>query len=171
MGQAELEQQIQDLKAERDKVVKIQRMAEQALLSSVLFDAQAMNELLSMILESSMLPLAKKTRERVFGDILKNFAAKIDIAYVFELIPETLHRDLLTFKKIRNDYAHPTTGDIDFSNVDLIQQIRTFSSYNAGELPMKVFYEAGTRITAELSSVFDKTFEQFGEKYGPKKRS
>jgi hypothetical protein len=169
MKRAELEERIKELEAERDKVAQVQRMAEQNLLSSVLFDAQAMNELLEMILESSMLPLAKKTRERVFEGVLKNFASKIVIAYVFELIQEKLYRDLLTFKTIRNDYAHPTTGAIDFSNVKLIEQIRNFSSYRSGEAPMKVFYEAGTRITAELSSIFDVTLERFREKYTVKK--
>jgi DNA-binding MltR family transcriptional regulator len=130
-------------------------------------EAEAMNELLGILLEASMLPLSKKLRERLFNNLLKDFAPKIDIAHAFELISERLYRDLSTFRAIRNDFAHPDE-EIDFSNARLRQQIQTFNSYQEGEPLVKVYYEAGNMITAELSLLVDSALTKFQTRWSSK---
>ena len=53
-------------------------------------------------------PYAKKVRSHMFQPEgpLGTFGAQIDMAYLIGLLSEKGHEDLLTFKKVRNLFAH-----------------------------------------------------------------
>jgi hypothetical protein len=62
-------------------------------------------------------PLSNTMRAKIFDGYgpLSQFSAKIDIAYIFELIDKTTYDDLRAIKDIRNKFAH-TTSYVLFSN-------------------------------------------------------
>jgi DNA-binding MltR family transcriptional regulator len=73
-----------------------------------------------------MRSLSNNKAERIFNGPLRSFAAKIDVAYAFELIDDELHDDLTIIRDIRNAFAHSVV-ETNFESakiVDLVQRLK-----------------------------------------------
>lgn len=76
--------------------------------ATVLKTTAMFEDVMRSCLESCMQPLTPKAAERLFeghGPI-STFAAKIDIAYAFNLLSDENYADLHLIRKIRNEFAH-----------------------------------------------------------------
>jgi DNA-binding MltR family transcriptional regulator len=78
-------------------------------------------------------PLSSTVRAKIFDDYgpLSQFSAKIDIAYIFELIDKTTYDDLRAIKDIRNKFAH-TTGYVLFSNEQINRECQRLTGWEKG---------------------------------------
>jgi hypothetical protein len=78
-------------------------------------------------------PLENADADRIFGRMgpLSSFAAKIEIAYMFELIDQPVRDDLRIIKKIRNAFAH-TTRNVHFGTAHIAKDCRKLSSWKEG---------------------------------------
>ncbi|WP_375780840.1 hypothetical protein ACE103_20075 [Bradyrhizobium sp. ma5] len=75
-------------------------------------------------------PLSNTMRAKIFDGYgpLSQFSAKIDIAYIFELIDKTTYDDLRAIKDIRNKFAH-TTSYVLFSNEHIDRECQKLSGW------------------------------------------
>lgn len=74
-----------------------------ALIGAAIADQQLQDALLT-----KMRSLSRKLTDSIFSGYgpLSSFAAKIDLAFAFELIDEPTHERLTAARKIRNSFAH-----------------------------------------------------------------
>ncbi|MET4041585.1 hypothetical protein [Bradyrhizobium sp. RT6a] len=78
-------------------------------------------------------PMSNKMQAKIFDSYgpLSHFSAKIDIAYIFELIDKTTYDDLRAIKDIRNRFAH-TTGFVLFSNERVDRECQSLTGWKKG---------------------------------------
>jgi DNA-binding MltR family transcriptional regulator len=62
---------------------------------------------------------------------LNNFAGKIEIAFMFELIDGEVHADLRRIKTIRNAFAH-TTSYVYFESEHIAKHCQELSNWKSG---------------------------------------
>jgi DNA-binding MltR family transcriptional regulator len=72
-----------------------------------------------------MRTLSNNKAERIFNGPLRSFAAKIDVAYAFELIDDELYDDLTIIRDIRNGFAHSVT-ETDFGSSEIVELVQKF---------------------------------------------
>src|SRR5262249_43517621 len=71
---------------------------------------------------------------------LRNLAAKIDLAWTFELIGDPVHHDLTVIRDIRNEFAHSIT-EVNFDSPEVIKHVKKFKGWNAKVDPFELFAE------------------------------
>ncbi len=78
-------------------------------------------------------PLSNTMQAKIFDGYgpLSHFSAKIDIAYIFELIDETTYDDLRAIKGVRNKFAH-TTGYVLFNNERVDRECQRLTGWKKG---------------------------------------
>jgi hypothetical protein len=84
---------------------------------------------------------------RIFGRMgaLSNFAAKIEIAYMFDLIDKAIRDDLRRIKSIRNAFAH-TTRYVYFETPQIADQCQKLSNWKPGMDAQESYREKSDRV-------------------------
>lgn len=106
---------------------------------TVLVSAAMLDRELMKLLLTRMGQLSDKRAVRIFNGPLGRFAAKVDVAYAFELIDEELYQDLTVIRNIRNEFAHSTT-DISFASPEVMNHMRGFKGWNTEVLAQLDFF-------------------------------
>lgn len=77
---------------------------------TVIIGTAMIEESLARALQSKMRPISRTLRDRIFDGYgpLSNIAAKIDVAYALDLLPQDMYDDLKTINKMRVRFAHST---------------------------------------------------------------
>ena len=80
--------------------------------TTVLTSVAVVEEILQAALLNRMRPLTKKEADRLFEGYgpISTLAAKIDVAYAFNLLSKAEYSALLIAKNIRNKFAHSQTA-------------------------------------------------------------
>ena len=111
----------------------------------VIFGTQIIDEELEQFLRDSFVPNGED-EEKIINNLfstyspLSTFAAKIDMAFAFGIIPKELRDTLHVLRKMRNDFAH-SSADIDFddeafkSRYAILVKATEPANYEAGASP------------------------------------
>ncbi|MGY4371111.1 hypothetical protein ACVW1A_007176 [Bradyrhizobium sp. LB1.3] len=115
----------------QDDLLRILHRQSQA--GSVLVTAGLIEDELEKLLLSAGRPLENKTAKEIFGAMgpLHGFSAKIEIAYMFELINRDVRDDLRIIKGIRNKFAH-TSRYVFFESQHIDRECRKLSNWSEG---------------------------------------
>jgi hypothetical protein len=89
-------------------VESLQKLAERTDAAYVLITSSALEGFLEKALTAKMRTMTTKRRGRLFKGPLSTLAAKIDMAYAFEIIGDDVVNDFQVIRKIRNAFAHTT---------------------------------------------------------------
>jgi DNA-binding MltR family transcriptional regulator len=119
----------------------------------VLVSAAVLADSLERLLLIKMRTLSNKKAKQIFKNgPLRNLAAKIDIAWGFELIDDRVHHDLTVIRDIRNEFAHSITA-VNFDSPEVINHLKKFKGWNAKvdrfELFVERFKSCFLQITAK----------------------
>jgi Mannitol repressor len=106
---------------------ELPRVQQEAL--TVLVSAAWLDRELMKLLLTRMRTLSDNKAERIFKGPLGRFAAKVDVAYAFDLIDDDLYQDLTVIRNIRNEFAHSVT-DISFASPEVMNHMRGFKGWN-----------------------------------------
>lgn len=108
-------------------------LAKQTQAGNALVVAGLVEDELEKLLLAAGRSLDPDDVNRIFGRMgpLSNFAAKIEIASMFELIDEAVRDDLRIIKSIRNAFAH-TTRSVHFETPHIAKQCHKLSSWKEG---------------------------------------
>lgn len=117
-------------------------LARQSQAGSALVIAGLIDDELQKLLLSAMRTLSNKMAERLFEGYgpLKDFAAKIDIAFAFKLIDQQTHADLRIIKDVRNKFAHPIHY-VFFNSPEIIKLCEKLSNYQK-DGDCEIFYRS-----------------------------
>ncbi|MDH2343237.1 hypothetical protein [Bradyrhizobium sp. SSUT77] len=104
----------------------------QSQAGSVLVTAGLIEDELEKLLLSAGRPLENRTAKDIFGAMgpLHGFSAKIEIAFMFELIDQSARDDLQVIKSIRNKFAH-TTRYVFFESHHIDHECRKLSNWRS----------------------------------------
>jgi DNA-binding MltR family transcriptional regulator len=116
---------------------ELSRVQQEALI--VLTSAALLDRELMKLLLTRMRTLSDNRAKRIFEGPLGRFAAKVDVAYAFELIDDELHQDLTVIRNIRNEFAHSVT-DISFASPEVMNHMRGFKGWNTDVLNQFDFF-------------------------------
>jgi hypothetical protein len=109
-------------------------------------DALVMSGLIEDELEKLLLtagrPLSNRTAKIIFESMgpLSSFSAKIEIAFMFELIDETVRDDLRIIKGVRNAFAH-TARPVHFNSPLIAKQCWKLSNWKENSENRDCFLE------------------------------
>ena len=119
----------------------ITKLTLQSQAGWVLVTAALLAESLERLLLTKMRTLSnKKAKQIVKNGPLRNLAAKIDLAWAFELVDDPVHHDLTVIRDIRNEFAHSIT-EVDFDSPEVIKHMKKFNGWNAKEDQFDLFVE------------------------------
>jgi hypothetical protein len=108
-------------------------LRQQTDAGSALVVAGLVEDELEKLLLAAGRSLENDDASRIFGRMgpLSNFAAKIEIAYMFSLIDKPIRDDLRVIKGIRNAFAH-TTRFVHFGSAHIAKECRKLSTWKDG---------------------------------------
>jgi hypothetical protein len=106
---------------------ELSRVQQEAL--TVLISAASLERELMRLLLTKMRTLSDDRAKCIFEGPLGRFAAKVEVAYAFELIDDDLYQDLTVIRNIRNEFAHSVT-DISFASPEVMNHMRGFKGWN-----------------------------------------
>ena len=108
-------------------------LSQQSDAGNALVIAGLLEDELEKLLLGAGRQLSNKTAKAIFGGMgpLSTFSAKIEVAYMFELIDETARNDLATIKTVRNAFAH-TTRSVHFDSSHFEKECRKLSNWVDG---------------------------------------
>jgi DNA-binding MltR family transcriptional regulator len=117
-----------DWKISQDDMIKL--LSQQTEAGNALVIAGLVDDELQKLLLNAMRELSNNLAERLFDGYgpLKDFAAKIDIAFAFKLIDEKTHADLRVIKDVRNKFAHAIRFTF-FSSPEIVKLCAKLSNY------------------------------------------
>ena len=98
-----------ELREATNRIVAVALEAERRAQGTVVLTwAARLENLLQNLLIAAMRPTSQNQRDRLFEGYgpLSSFSAKIEIAYLFELIPKEIRDALTHIKNLRNRFAH-----------------------------------------------------------------
>lgn len=115
----------------KDQMLEI--LARQTEAGSALVTAGLVEDWLEKLLLAAGRELSNKEAERIFEGMgaLSSFSAKIEIAYLFQLIEKPVRDDLRVIKSIRNNFAH-TTRFVNFGTDHIATDCRRLSTWKQG---------------------------------------
>ena len=100
---------------------KITELTLQSQAGWVLVTAALFADSLERLLLTKMRTLSNKKAKQMFKNgPLRNLAAKIDLAWAFELVDDPVHHDLTVIRDIRNEFAHSITA-VNFDSPEVIK--------------------------------------------------
>ena len=110
-----------------------------------------LDQRLKEALLKKMVPLSNTKIETLFEGYgpLNSFSSKIDVAHAFGLLSEENRTCLVTIKKIRNMFAHPTVF-VDFTSQRIIELCSLLPDYQTPENAKEIFFKTLAQIEAEL---------------------
>jgi DNA-binding MltR family transcriptional regulator len=108
----------------------IKLLAQQTEAGNALVIAGLVDDELQKLLLSAMRSMSNKMAERLFDGYgpLRDFAAKIDVAFAFKLIDEKTHTDLRVIKDVRNKFAHAIRFTF-FTSPEIIKLCEKLTNY------------------------------------------
>jgi hypothetical protein len=108
-------------------------LREHAEAGNALVTAGLVEDWLEKLLLAAGRSLEDGDVDRIFGRMgpLNNFASKIEIAYMFDLIDKSTRDDLRRIKNIRNAFAH-TTRYVFFETRQIADQCQKLSNWKPG---------------------------------------
>jgi hypothetical protein len=113
--------------------------------------------------------LSEEEANRIFGrkGCLRDFYAKIEKAYAFELIDGDVRQDLHVIRDIRNEFAHPPMYRSDFAyppmhplsfrSPEILELVQNFKGWNTGVSDAFEFFN--TRVRSYLEQI-DRQIDQ-----------
>lgn len=111
---ADVMSRLSELKAKLDSAVDSHRSVIDLAITftdshHAIIGASELDNALELALLAKMRILSREMRDRIFDGYgpLSTFAAKIDIAYALEIIPQEFYDSLRKINKIRVKFAHP----------------------------------------------------------------
>ena len=115
----------------KDEMLQI--LARQTEAGNALVAAGLVEDWLEKLLLAAGRELTNGEAERVFEGMgpLSSFSAKIEIAYMFELIEKPVRDYLRIIKSIRNNFAH-TTNFVSFGSDHIAKDCRRLSNWTKG---------------------------------------
>jgi hypothetical protein len=109
----------------------LQILAQQSQAGNVLVTTGLIEDELEKLLLTAGRELTGGQAKDLFRrGALRNFAGKIDIAYLFELIDDRVQSDLHVIRAIRNNFAH-TTQFVHFDSPHVNRDCRRLSNWSA----------------------------------------
>jgi DNA-binding MltR family transcriptional regulator len=116
----------------QDELIKL--LSQQSEAGNALVIAGLIDDDLQKLLLTAMRELSSKMVDRLFDGYgpLKDFAAKIDVAFAFNLIDEKTHSDLRIIKDVRNKFAHAIRFTF-FSSPEIIKLCQKLSNFKKDE--------------------------------------
>jgi hypothetical protein len=86
-------------------------------------------------------PLSNTIAVKIFDGYgpLSTLSAKIEVAYLFNLIEDTVYNDLKAVKEIRNRFAHATTS-VFFSSPELSKDLQKLTGWHRDCVPKDLFF-------------------------------
>lgn len=98
---------------------------------AILIGTSHVDEHLTMLIEAVFPSNRKVYKNRLlkYPGPISSFSAKIELAYAFRLIDETLYNSLNALRKIRNEAAHSSSA---FDLVDIAEKIKLVYSLGPG---------------------------------------
>jgi DNA-binding MltR family transcriptional regulator len=108
----------------------IRELSAKSQAGTVLVSAAVIDDHLQKLLLTKMRNLSNNKAERIFNGPLRSFAAKIDVAYAFELIDDELHDDLTIIRDIRNEFAHSVV-ETNFGSPKIVNLVQRFKRQEA----------------------------------------
>ena len=110
---------------------KITELTLQSQAGWVLVTAALFADSLERLLLTKMRTLSNKKAKQMFKNgPLRNLAAKIDLAWAFELVDDPVHHDPTVIRDIRNEFAHSITA-VNFDSPEVIKHMKKFKGWNA----------------------------------------
>lgn len=125
--------------------------------ANVLVIAGKIEDTLERLLLVAGRPISNRIAKRLFAGMgaLSSFSGKIEVAYLFDLIDESMLKDLLVIKDVRNAFAH-TTQYVFFSQERIAAKCRNLSTFTAGVDPQHAFYDRALGLSVALDRVIDR---------------
>jgi DNA-binding MltR family transcriptional regulator len=97
---------------------------------AVLLSAAVLEDRLEQLMLIKMRTLSNDKAKQIFRrGPLRSLAAKIDLAYAFELIDDELYQDLTVIRDIRNEFAHSITS-VSFDSPEVIAHVKKFKGWS-----------------------------------------
>jgi hypothetical protein len=115
----------------KDEMLRI--LARQTEAGNALVTAGLVEDWLEKLLLAAGRELTNDEATRIFGPMgpLGTFSAKIEIAYMFDLIEKQVRDDLRLIKGIRNNFAH-TTRFVSFGSDHIAKDCQKLSNWTEG---------------------------------------
>ncbi|MGY8631465.1 hypothetical protein RAD15_03080 [Bradyrhizobium sp. 14AA] len=115
----------------KDQMLEI--LARQTEAGNALVTAGLIEDSLEKLLLAAGRQLSNVEATKIFGPMgaLGSFSAKIELAYMFELIDKLARDDLRVIKSIRNNFAH-TTRFVSFGADHIAKDCRKLSNWKQG---------------------------------------
>jgi DNA-binding MltR family transcriptional regulator len=104
-----------------------------------------------------MRPLSAEMKKRLFDGYgpLSSFSAKIDLSYALQIVPKDKYVDLVTIRKIRNQFAH-SMSLVNFESPEIRATFKKFSNFDATATDYQRYY---LRKLKEIDSHLDQTIK------------
>jgi hypothetical protein len=99
-----------------------------------------------------MRTLSEAKAKRIFNGPLGRLAAKIDVAYAFELIDDDLYEDLTAIKDIRNEFAHSVT-QVSFDSLEVLKVMKKFRGWSDKDVEHAAFHFFNERVKSCLEQI------------------
>jgi hypothetical protein len=137
----------------------IRELRTKSQAGTVLVSAAVVEDRLQQLLLTKMRTLSNNKAKRIFNGPLRSLAAKIDVAYAFELIEDELYDDLTIIRDIRNEFAHSVT-ERNFESPEVVELVQKFTGRDASVDAFSFFQQriesCSNQIEAKLQrALFD----------------
>jgi DNA-binding MltR family transcriptional regulator len=111
----------------------ISLLSDRSEAGTALVLAGLVEDWLQKLLLNAARPMSNKAAKALFEGAghLSRFSAKIEIAYFFKMIDETMYKDLVAIKNIRNRFAHTLTF-VSFSSDEISKACERLTGWHKG---------------------------------------
>jgi hypothetical protein len=130
----------------------VNMLVRQSEAGSALVLAGLVEDWLQKLLLQAGRPLSNALAMKIFDGMgpLSQFAAKIEVAYLFELVDEITYNDLLAIKEIRNRFAH-TIRFVNFSSEEIKKACQRLTGWHR-EIDRQELYLSRTKECVDKMS-------------------
>jgi DNA-binding MltR family transcriptional regulator len=107
--------------------------------------------------------LTGKLAKKWFGTYgpISSLAAKIEFAFVLEIIQEEIRDDADTIRRIRNKFAH-TANWVSFQSQEIVEMCKKLSTFKEGDTDMQAVYiSAVTKVIDEVHAQYASKMDIF----------
>jgi hypothetical protein len=135
----------------------INMLAQQSQAGNALVLAGLVEDWLQKLLLQAGRPLSNTLATKIFDGMgpLSQFAAKIEVAYLFELVDETTYNDLLAIKEIRNRFAH-TIRFVNFSSEEIKKACQRLTGWHKDADNQNLYLERTKECVDKMSARIDR---------------
>jgi len=125
--------------------------------------AAVLEDYLERGLRAKLPRLSGKVAGRWFSSYgpLNSLSAKLEFAFVLELIGEHDRKNGDTVRKIRNKFAH-TNDYLSFESPEIVALCKRLGTYKVGRSMQDVYVEAIVQISGNLKATYDDLLKRQG---------